>query len=166
MWKPVITKGKNHVVPCPSNLKKMLQKIKGDTFLSPLIFLPLKLSFLLTYLIIFCPFKQHLGIYMYITFIFQDRTCRACFVSLNKKIFVCWERTYQTQAQTKNVSYTFPYIESKFCILKYFLIIIISLFSYSIILFSILNKFLFFFLWEIFVVTCTVKILIFFLFLL
>ena len=36
--------------------------IKGDTFLSPLIFRPLKL----TYLSIFCPLKQHPGIYIYI----------------------------------------------------------------------------------------------------
>ena len=45
----------------PQTLKNA-SKIKEDTFLSPLIFHPLKL----TYLSIFCPLKQHPGIYIYI----------------------------------------------------------------------------------------------------
>ena len=41
---------------------KNASKIKGETFLPPLIFRPLKL----TYLSIFCPLKPHPGIYIYI----------------------------------------------------------------------------------------------------
>ena len=45
------------------NLKKMLQKLKGETFLPALIFCPIKITYL-GYLSIFCPLKQDPGMSM------------------------------------------------------------------------------------------------------
>ena len=83
----------------------MLQKIKGDTFLSPLIFLPLKLSYLLTYLIIFCPLKQHLGIYMYILLSFRTELAKPVLFLSTKNFCLLRENLSNTSANEKRFLY-------------------------------------------------------------
>ena len=77
----------------------------------------------------------------------------------NFTIFGCWERTFQTQVQKKKVSYNFPYEETKFSNLEYFLMIIIKWFSSFYNIFLTLNKLLLFIFEQISVMLTTILLL-------